>query len=137
MFRTWAITVLLFFQAPILKAPLPNPSLQNHLKACTNLVAFVGRVTQNYFPQTALEYEKKLKAESEAEPAASETTSLSPLAKIRSKDFLNRFVSCLVAGVAMIAYAHFSGLIDAVRNIEVTFIDINDEEEESDSEDDY
>ena len=137
MSRIW--TVLLFFQAPILKAPLPNPSLQNHLKACTNLVAFVGRVTQNYFPQTALEYEKKLKkkAESEAEPAASETTSLSPLAKLRSKDFLNRFASCLVASVAMIAYAHFSGLIDAVRNAEVTFIDINDEEEESDSDDDY
>jgi metaxin len=44
-----------------LKSPLPNPSLQNHLKACTNLVAFVGRVSQNYFPQIAFEYEKKMK----------------------------------------------------------------------------
>ena len=82
----------------------------------------------------------KKKAESETESAAaasSTTTSLSPLAKIRSKDFLNRFASCLVAGLAMIAYAHFSGLINAVRNIEVTFIDINDDEEESDSEEEY
>merc|ERR1719414_1302770 len=31
--------------APLLKAPLPNPSsLQNHLKACGNLVAFVVRI---------------------------------------------------------------------------------------------
>ena len=130
-------------QAPILKAPLPNPSLQNHLKACTNLVAFVGRVTQNYFPQISLEYDKKMKKEQhpsggENEPSTAASNPVGILARIKSKDFLNRFGSCLAAALAMIAYAHFSGLLNAVRNIEVTFEDVNeDEEEESESEDGY
>ena len=55
--------------APLLKAPLPNPTLQNHLKACVNLVSFVVRITQNYFAETALEYEKVL-SDKQAEEAA-------------------------------------------------------------------
>lgn len=35
--------------APLLKAPLPSAALQNHLKACTNLNRFVGRILQRYF----------------------------------------------------------------------------------------
>ena len=37
--------------APLLKAPLPSAALQNHLKACTNLSRFVGRILQRYFPK--------------------------------------------------------------------------------------
>ena len=37
--------------APLLKAPLPSAALQNHLKACTNLTRFVGRILQRYFPK--------------------------------------------------------------------------------------
>ena len=55
--------------APLLKAPQPNPTLQNHLKACVNLVSFVVRITQNYFAETALEYEKIL-SDKQAEEAA-------------------------------------------------------------------
>ena len=45
---------------PLCQAPLPNPALQNHLKACINLVSFVVRISQNYFPEPSLEYEKKV-----------------------------------------------------------------------------
>lgn len=38
------------FLAPLLKVPFPSPVLQNYLKACTNLVKFVVRITQRYFP---------------------------------------------------------------------------------------
>lgn len=37
--------------APLLKAPLPSAALQNHLKACTNLTRFVGRILQRFFPK--------------------------------------------------------------------------------------
>lgn len=39
--------------APLLKAPFPSGALQNHLKACENLVAFVTRILQQYFPGAA------------------------------------------------------------------------------------
>lgn len=37
--------------APLLKAPFPSSLLQNHLKASTNLVKFIVRISQRYFPQ--------------------------------------------------------------------------------------
>lgn len=37
--------------APLLKAPFPSNVLQNHLKASTNLVKFIVRISQRYFPQ--------------------------------------------------------------------------------------
>ncbi|KAH9370453.1 hypothetical protein HPB48_000301 [Haemaphysalis longicornis] len=36
--------------APLLQAPFPSNALQNHLKACDNLAAFVTRIMQRYFP---------------------------------------------------------------------------------------
>lgn len=38
------------YLAPLLKAPFPSPALQNHLKSTSNLVKFVVRITQRYFP---------------------------------------------------------------------------------------
>lgn len=35
--------------APLLKAPFTANVLQNHLKACPNLVKFVNRILQRYF----------------------------------------------------------------------------------------
>ncbi len=107
-------------------------------------MAFVGRVTQNYFPQIYLEYEKKMKAKQvptggEQPVEAVPTTISGRLAKFGTKEFLNQFASCIVAGVAMMAYAHFSGLLQAVRNghIEVTLTDDMNDDEESESEDEY
>ena len=45
--------VVYAYLAPLLKAPFPKPVLQNYLKACTNLVKFVVRVTNRYFPYAA------------------------------------------------------------------------------------
>ena len=59
---------------------------------------------------------------------------LATVETFKSKEFLNRLVSCLVAGCAMVAYAHFSGLLNDFRNIEVTYEDIEDDEDETDSE---
>lgn len=42
--------IIYSYLAPLLKAPFPNPTLQNHLKACHNLVNFVIRISQKYFP---------------------------------------------------------------------------------------
>lgn len=133
-----ADAVLYAHLAPLLKAPLPSASLQNHLKGCTNLVAFVGRVTQNYFAQISMEYERKQKQFQTTSSESAETTPAPPTAMtparfvstITSKEFLNRFASCLVAGVAMMAYAHFSGLLHAVRNIEISIEEDEDGEED-------
>jgi hypothetical protein len=38
------------YLAPLLKVPFPSPALQNHLKSTSNLVKFVVRITQRYFP---------------------------------------------------------------------------------------
>ncbi|CAA9994671.1 unnamed protein product, partial [Nesidiocoris tenuis] len=43
--------MLYAYLAPLLKAPLCSTSLQNHLKACTNLNKFVSRISQRYFSQ--------------------------------------------------------------------------------------
>ena len=42
--------IIYSYLAPLLRAPFPNPTLQNHLKACNNLVSFVIRISQKYFP---------------------------------------------------------------------------------------
>jgi len=38
------------YLAPLLKVPFPSPALQNYLKSTSNLVKFVVRITQRYFP---------------------------------------------------------------------------------------
>ena len=43
--------VMYAYLAPLLKAPYPNNALQNYLNNCDNLVKFVVRISQNYFPQ--------------------------------------------------------------------------------------
>ena len=94
-------------------------------------MAFVGRVSQNYFAQISLDYEKKLKQISSDEEGSKTSTTLATRAvsTLSSKEFLNQFASVVVAGIAMIAYAHFSGLWQAVRNIEITYEEIDDEDE--------
>lgn len=36
--------------APLVKVPFQQCALQNHLKACPNLMAFVSRISRAYFP---------------------------------------------------------------------------------------
>ena len=52
--------VMYSYLACLLKAPFPNNSLQNYLNSCDNLVKFVVRISQNYFPKVVKAYEEKL-----------------------------------------------------------------------------
>jgi len=65
--------VVYSYLAPLLKAPLPNPALQNHLKACTNLVKFVSRISQRFFEHDYQAYEKVKAAEEEKNPRKTKT----------------------------------------------------------------
>ncbi|XP_017789633.1 PREDICTED: metaxin-1 [Habropoda laboriosa] len=51
--------IIYSYLAPLLKAPLPNPALQNHLKACTNLVQYISRISERYFKDECREYKTK------------------------------------------------------------------------------
>lgn len=83
--------------APLLRAPFPSCALQNHLKACDNLAAFVTRITQRYF---------SVKDTGSGDSGAS---------KVSKEEFsfswLNTLVSVSVATVAMVSYALLSGLV--------------------------
>ncbi|XP_003701385.1 metaxin-1 isoform X1 [Megachile rotundata] len=52
------------YLAPLLKVPLPNPALQNHLKDCKNLVSFIARISERCFSHDCQEYKAKETAES-------------------------------------------------------------------------
>lgn len=105
--------VVYAYLAPLLKAPFPKPVLQNYLKACTNLVKFVVRVTNRYFPYAAQEYEAKKSAE---EGAKVKTTD--------PDDFPNRrrhqFIAGLFATAAMTSYALYTGLVQVAAKEEMT-----------------
>merc|ERR1712241_811747 len=55
--------VMYGYLAPLLKAPFPSNTLQNYLNSCTNLVKFVVRISQNYFPRVVKSYEEKSREE--------------------------------------------------------------------------
>ena len=116
--------------APLLKAPLPSAALQNHLKACTNLTRFVGRVLQRFFPKevkgisdcqcflrlsftyfffSSLEQEQKERQQTAKQEAAYSDT-----------DFPNKLrnisIAALVSFMAMIAYATSTGIIQVIES---------------------
>lgn len=86
--------------APLLQAPFPSNALQNHLKACDNLAAFVTRIMQRYFP---------LKDGANSGDTAGTTKASS--SEEFSFSWLNSLLSVGVATAAMLAYALFSGLV--------------------------
>ncbi|XP_034193489.2 metaxin-1 [Osmia lignaria lignaria] len=51
------------YLAPLLKVPLPNPALQNHLKNCKNLVTFITRISERCFSSECQEYKAKENAQ--------------------------------------------------------------------------
>lgn len=92
--------------APLLKAPLPSAALQNHLKACTNLTRFVGRVLQRYFPKEIKDHEQ---AERKITKQESEYSDSEFPNKLR-----NISIAALISLVAMTAYAMSTGIIQVV-----------------------
>lgn len=97
--------VIYSYLAPLLKAPLPNPALQNHLKACTNLVKFVTRISQRYFEDVCQKYER-IKAEENVKKLRRDSESEFPNKR------RNQFFAGLFATLAMVGYALSTGLVE-------------------------
>ncbi|XP_015435763.1 PREDICTED: metaxin-1 isoform X2 [Dufourea novaeangliae] len=92
------------YLALLLKIPLPNPTLQNHLKACTNLVKYVSRISQMYFEHENQEYEQR-KADENTHTVKKDSESEFPN-KRRNQVFAGVF-----ATLAMAVYAVSNGLV--------------------------
>lgn len=118
------------YLAPLLKVPLPSCRLQNHLKACTNLVKFINRILQKYFEDDYRDYEKsKIKEQEKAKLS----TDIEFPNKTRNQIFAGIF-----ALVAMLGYAMSTGIVkvqegDFDSRSSMNF-DYDDEEEEEDDE---
>ncbi|XP_041362963.1 metaxin-1-like [Gigantopelta aegis] len=89
------------YLAPILKAPLPNNQIQNHLKGCDNLSNLCDKILRRYFPPTS-ESDSKRKQEDDKKMA-------------QNADFPNRqrnmILAAMFALTTMVGYAFLSGLI--------------------------
>jgi len=125
------------YLAPILKAPLPNNTLQNYLKNCTNLVRFVVKISQNYFPQTVREWEEKNQKEEQQKKNNSKQkkkeTRTETEEEVWPHETRNKILAGAFATTAMLGYAYHSGLVDIARNIEIRIV--NDEEDVEDYDD--
>jgi metaxin len=121
--------VLYAFLGPLLKAPLPSGALQNYLKNCGNLVKFVVRVSQNYFPRVVAAWD----AGQAVRPPQS-TGGARPAAGGGKEDWpdrrRNQAIAGCVAGGAMLGYAYTSGILEVIRDIEIRVVDDGDEEED-------
>ena len=123
-----ADAMLYGYLAPLLKAPFPNPTLQNHLKACENLVKFVGRITLTYFSKVALDFEKSKSEKNEEKSKENKTEN--------DEEPINKTKLALAgtfAASAMTAYAFHSGFVDIVRNVKIEIVEEEPEEEEEEN----
>lgn len=93
------------YLAPLLKTPLPSPPLQNHLKKCTNLVKFVTRISQRYFRDEYLQYEKT-KVEDNTKKVRKDSQTEFPNKR------RNQMLAGLFATVAMLSYALLTGKLE-------------------------
>lgn len=93
------------YLAPLLKAPLPNNQLHNHLVQCDNLCRLVNDVLVTFFPADLREMEEKQKKEQQK--AKNNPSDSSEFPNRRR----NMFLAGLFALSAMAAYAWSCGLI--------------------------
>lgn len=120
--------VMYGYLAPLLKAPLPNSTLQNYMKNCSNLVRFVVKISQNYFPQTVKAWDEKNNNEEESrnkkknESKKKKENSKGEEENAWPHETRNKILAGAVASTAMLGYAYSSGLIDVVRNIEIKIV---------------
>lgn len=129
--------VLYAYLAPLLKAPLPNNSLQNYLKNCKNLVQFVVRISNNYFPRVVKAFEEEQARQEKTTTAGNSSTNNSSSSKRNTEEEdeewphqgRNKLIGAAVAVTAMAGYAYASGLVDVVRNIEIRIGEETEEEE--------
>ena len=116
-----ADAIMYGYLAPLLKAPLPNPTpLQAHLKACGNLVSFVSRISHNYFPQVSIDYEKLLREDNSANVKSENNKRSDSGEVIPAKPLSEKLRPVMVSSfavAAMLGYAHLSGLSGIVKDI--------------------
>jgi len=132
--------VMYGYLAPLLKAPFPNNSLQNYLNGCTNLVKFVVRISQNYFPSVVKRFDDSQSSKDQQQQQQKQQQQKSGQATQEDEEEeadwphqnRNKLIAGAVAASAMAGYAYTSGLIDIVRNIEIRISD--DQEYEDDDE---
>ncbi|XP_078041458.1 metaxin-1 isoform X5 [Augochlora pura] len=98
--------ILYSYLAPLLKISLPNSALQNHLKACTNLVKYVSRISQKYFEKDCQEYEQR-KAEENSNKVRRDSETDFPNKR------RNQFFAGIFATLAMAAYAISTGIVQS------------------------
>ncbi|KAG8235511.1 hypothetical protein J437_LFUL015745 [Ladona fulva] len=95
------------YLAPILKCPFPSTVLQQHLKNCNNLVAYVSRMSRRYFSEYIVPPKEKPKLIGD------------PSAKDEDTDFPYKRRNQLLAGIfataAMVAYAFLTGLVSVTK----------------------
>ncbi|XP_001601774.2 metaxin-1 isoform X1 [Nasonia vitripennis] len=118
------------YLAPLLKVPLPSCSLQNHLKACENLVKFVTRILQKYFEYDYQEYEKSKTKEQEEKKKANSDSEFPNKRR-------NQILAGIFAAVAMLGYALSTGIVQ-VQDSDYDLADSMNyvyEDEEEDDED--
>ena len=121
-----ADAIMYGYLAPLLKAPLPNPTpLQSHIKACSNLVSFVSRISLNYFPQATIEYEKmqkdlKFSKETRSKGADSNSEESMPQKSLSEK--LRPVMVGAFALTAMLGYAHVSGLLSLFKEMNISVV---------------
>ena len=144
--------VMYAYLGPLLKAPMPSNTLQNYLKNCNNLVKFVVRVSQNYFPKVVKAWDESQQNESSKKaPEEGRTENhggtvdewpnkrrdqivagvihLSDAPQPGVHKMILSILGCVASG-AMLGYAYSSGLLDIIRNVEVRVVDDDEEEEE-------
>jgi len=130
--------VMYGYLAPLLKAPLPNNSLQNYLNNCGNLVKFVVRISQNYFPKVVKSYDEQQlnkNKQSQQQHSGGDSNATDDADEVWPNQTRNKVIAGAVAATAMMGYAYTSGLVDVVRNIEIRFSDQEYEDEEEEEED--
>ncbi|XP_014664919.1 PREDICTED: metaxin-1-like [Priapulus caudatus] len=92
------------YLAPLLKIPLPNNRLQNHLRGCESLCNFVKRVLLRYFPQSPEEMEEERKLKEEQQKRDVEALEFPHRRR-------NKVLAALFALTAMIGYALVTGIV--------------------------
>ncbi|KAK7602088.1 hypothetical protein V9T40_009529 [Parthenolecanium corni] len=103
--------------APLLKAPFTANVLQNHLKACPNLVKFVNRILQRYFSRELKEYEKE-------QPPKAKDTSKSEVFPNKTR---NQILATLFAITAMLSFGISTGIFSiSLHNSDPDDDDISD-----------
>jgi len=123
--------VMYAYLGPLLKAPMPSTTLQNYLKNCNNLVKFVVRVGQNYFPKVVKAWDdSKLNQSSKKTSEDGQQENQGGTVEEWPNKRRNQIVAGCVASGAMLGYAYSSGLLDIIRNVEVRVVDEEEEEDE-------